>query len=157
MIAGFVRPSIPDDSKYLADRLRKADMDEIAASLGTDASALDALEQGRRFSLQPLTVVALSEDSQDPVAMLGAVPLGEGVGRIWLLGTDTIFERGTAFARQSRDWWRHVASPFSEVTNCVDMRNEVHIRWLKWCGCRFVNIRSCGVNGEPFLEFIWRP
>ena len=151
---GMVRPSQPGDAESLAPRLRQADLDEIKASTGQEP--LDALLSGERLSLQPLTAVRIDGDVEVPMAMFGCVRESESMGRIWLLGSDDIFSLRMAFARQSRAWFRHVSSPFSLVTNVVDMRNHVHVNWLRWCGCRFVGIVEHGVEKRPFLEFFWR-
>lgn len=152
---GMVRPTHEGDAESLAPRLRQADLDEIKASTGQEP--IEALRDGARLSLQPLTAVMHDGLTEVPIAMFGCVSESErGVGRIWLLGSDDVFVMRMAFARQSREWFRHVAAPFNLVTNIVDMRNAVHVNWLRWCGCRFVGVVESGVEKRPFLEFFWR-
>lgn len=146
----YVRPSSKGDAEALAPRLRKADIDEIEAS--GPYLPVEALEIGMQASLQPLTAVGDGK----PIAMFGAVKETQDIGRIWLLGSDDIFGVRYRFLRESRSWWRHVASPFKVVTNVVDMRNEKHIAWLRWLGVKFCNIETRGPKGLPFIEFYWR-
>ena len=153
MIAGFVRPSVPEDVEGLHRRLRQADVDEAEA---VGLTPLEALGKGLHGSLQPLTVVVEKNGRTIPIAMLGAVRETPNLGRIWMLGSDEVEEAWVPFARQSRAWFRHVAAPFSEVSNIVDLRNHVHVRWLRWCGCRFVGVHKIGRNELPFVEFYWR-
>lgn len=145
-----VRPSIESDARLLASRLRKADLDEIEAS--GYCLPVEALELGVGSSLQPMTVVG----DDRPIAMFGAVPEGQDIGRIWLLGSDDIFNVRFRFLRESKAWFKHVSSPFKVVTNYVDMRNSRHISWLRWLGVKFCNIETRGPKGLPFLEFYWR-
>lgn len=146
-----VRPSEEGDAESLAPRLRAADVAEIEAA-GIE-SPIEALRHGFAHSMQPLTVVV----DDEPAAMFGVVrECNHDIGRIWLLGTDGLFSVRVKFARQSRPWLAHVARPFRVVTNYVDMRNEVHVRWLRWCGARFTGIENRGPRGLPFLEFYWR-
>jgi hypothetical protein len=144
-----VRPSVEDDAALLAPSLRQADVEEIEAASGM--SPLDALRKGYETSLQPLTAVWRGR----PIAMFGCVRETPDIGRIWMLGSDGVVKAKSRFIRESRPWFRHISLPFKGVTNIVDMRNSVHIRWLRWCGVRFVGIVKTE-GGLPFLEFFWR-
>lgn len=146
----FVRPSIKGDADLLASRLRRADLDEIEAS--GPYLPVEALQLGMEASLQPLTAVGDGK----PIAMFGAVRETPDIGRIWLLGSDDIFSVRFRFLRESKSWFKHVASPFKVVTNVVDMRNTKHISWLRWLGVKFCGIENRGPKGLPFLEFFWR-
>ena len=150
----FVRPSKTGDAESLAPRLREADLNEIEAAAGVEP--VEALREGFLNSVQPLTVVGVKGEFEYPIAMFGVVKESSDIGRIWLLGSEDIFKIKTNFIRQSKAWFRHVSEPFKVVTNIVDMRNHVHIRWLRWCGVRFCGVDKRGTKNIPFLEFYWR-
>lgn len=151
MKLNMVRPSLEQDAYELAPRLRKADLDEIAA--GSGENPLQALIRGYEQSYQPFTIVV-----EDKVAgIFGAVPLDPQwvVGAVWLLGSDDIFNVRMPFARQSKLWIECVHKPFQILTNWVDERNSVHIRWLKWCGFKFIaRCDRYGYRNLPFYEFV---
>ncbi len=151
MQLNMVRPSLEKDAYELAPRLRKADRDEIDAASGDNP--LQALIRGYEYSYQPFTILV-----NDKVAgMFGAVPLDQQfvVGAVWLLGSDDIFNVRMPFARQSRLWVDVVHKPFNVLTNWVDERNSVHIRWLKWIGFKFIaKCERFGYRNLPFYEFV---
>lgn len=124
-----VRPSIETDARYIAERLRQADRDELDL---WDVSPEEAMIAGYRNSLQPMTIIS---DAM-PCAMFGVTePIpGSGFGIVWLLGTDTLFSAKVPFLRQSSLWLHHCCRPFSAVGNWVDYRNTKHLRWLRWLG-----------------------
>ena len=151
MQLNMVRPSLEKDAYELAPRLRKADLDEIDAASGDNP--LQALIRGYQYSYQPFTILV-----NDKVAgMFGVVPLDQQfvVGAVWLLGSDDIFNVRMPFARQSRMWVDVVHKPFNVLTNWVDERNSVHIRWLKWIGFKFIaKCERFGYRNLPFYEFV---
>jgi hypothetical protein len=151
MQLNMVRPSLEKDAYELAPRLRKADLEEVDAASGENP--LEALIRGYEHSYQPFTILV-----NDRVAgMFGAVPLDQEfvVGAVWLLGSDDIFNVRMPFARQSRLWVDVVHKPFSVLTNWVDERNCVHVRWLKWVGFKFIaKCERFGYRNLPFYEFV---
>ena len=36
--------------------------------------------------------------------------------------------------------------------NFIDSRNEIHLRWIKWCGFKIINERY--IDNVKFYEFI---
>ena len=53
----------------------------------------------------------------------------------------------------------NVVTMFNEkhplLSNYVDAINELHIKWLKWCGFTFINKHEkYGVEQRPFYEFV---
>jgi hypothetical protein len=146
-----LRPSTLSDADALAPRLREDDLREVQAC---GVSPLDALRRGIGTSLPAMSIV---NGSGEVVGVFGAVPLpGEpGAAAVWLLGSDGITKESMSFLRQSRKHIEAIQEMYPLLFNRVDSRNLLHIRWLKWLGFTFINyLPECGVNGEPFWEFV---
>jgi hypothetical protein len=146
----LVRPSKLVDCESVADNIRPADRREVAAHLGL--SPYDSLRGGVAISRPCYTV----ELSGEPIAIFGVAPaLDEKVGIVWLLGTPKIETISTQFLRHSRKWLAFVGRDYEVLTNFIDARNTVHLRWLKWLGFSFVSRRAQhGVEKRPFYEFV---
>ena len=147
-----VRGAVTGDARRLASRLRGADLQEIRAVTREDP--FDLLCQSIAWSNPCYTIVG--EDAES-LAIFGVVPdpCAEGVGRIWLLGSDDlVFRHSYIFLRHSRKWIEKLHERYPTLWNYVDARNEVHIRWLKWCGFTLLRrIEEYGVERRPFYEF----
>ena len=139
------------DARELAPRLRPADLQEINANLGEDP--LVVLERSIAIS-DPCYAVVDEEDK--PMALFGAAPDtgDEEIGMVWLLGSNELIAHPYYVLRNSREWIERLQQRYRVLWNCVDARNEVHIRWLKWCGFEFIRlIEQYGVEQRPFYEF----
>lgn len=152
MSAAYTRKSIAKDIAVVAANMRKADVAEIKAGSGeTPATALLYC-----FMASGPCMTICRKDGT-PVAMWGAVPAGNGVGRVWLLGTDQlVLNKGirVQFLRHAKACMREVLSGYRVLCNCVDARNKVHIRWIRWMGFTFVAQHpNYGAEGRLFLEF----
>ena len=75
-------------------------------------------------------------------------------GAIWLLATPDIKRIRFSFLRESRKVVNLLNHKYKVLWNFVDCRNELHLRWLKWCGFTFLRKLNYGVNQKPFYEFI---
>lgn len=150
MTKDYCRPSSLSDVTYLADRLRREDVQEIQASSGS--TPLEALTNGFRSSNPCITVV----HGDEPVAMFGVVPTDQPeIASIWLLASDDLRLARKEFMRQTKDWLSKFHEKYPMLWNLVDARNNTHIRWLKWAGVVFLKRHeSIGVESRPFLEFI---
>lgn len=49
-----------------------------------------------------------------------------------------------------------LAAPFALLTNYVDARNAVSIRWLRWLGFEIEPAAPFGIHGLPFHRFSMR-
>lgn len=146
-----VRTAREADAFALAPGLREADLREIRANLGE--SPAPVLARGVELS-EPCYAVVREDDC--PVALFGAVPdsASKNVGLVWLLGSDELVEHPFFFLRNSRRWIGRLHRRYETLWNYVDARNEVHARWLSWCGfTRLGTIENFGVEGRPFHEF----
>lgn len=142
-----LRLSRTGDIADLTPRLRKADLEEIAASGWENPSA--PLWAGYVESQPCYSIV---DASDRPVAVFGVVPSGDPeVGYVWFLGSDDIQFHRSQFLRRCREVLDNLHQKHPLLTNAVYSRNEVHIKWLRWLGFSF--LRALKKNGQPFYEF----
>lgn len=147
------RPSIRTDVDFLAPRLRPEDLAEVRANSGHDAKT--TLLLGHLLSDQSYTMVGYEGD---PVGMFGVCPTQtEQVGAVWMLCTEDLVRHTVPFLRNCRKggWLERLHQDYPILTNHVDERNIVHIRWLQWMGFTFVMRHPLfGFEQRPFLEFV---
>lgn len=148
------RESTVADVFALASNVRPEDLAEIKASMGTSVEA--ALMIGVLHSKPCLTIVD-DNDGSTVLGMFGAVPSDEEVnaGAIWLIASKDLMDVAkNQFIRESRKWVSTFQEKYELLHNVVDARNEVHIKFLRWCGFTFLQkLEGYGVNGETFIEF----
>jgi hypothetical protein len=145
------RATTSDDCYYLGPRLRQADKQEIQATFGEGKDPVHVLLEGMEWSSPCYTILA---PNNEPIGIFGVRPVGEHNGIMWMLATDRLEDFGREFLRRSHEWVEKLHRKYQVLGNCVDARNEVHIRWLKWIGVNFVGECVHGVEGRKFLEFI---
>ena len=138
-----------EDIKYLAPRLRYEDKREILASTGL--LPYEALLKGY---LENVIVFTIVNRKNIPVGIFGVNDCGSGVGAIWLLASEDLTTAQISFLRQCRDVVKVLNTKYKILWNFVDCRNSLHIKWLKWCGFKFINKQKYGVLNKPFYEFI---
>lgn len=146
----YMRSVTPADINYLAEHMREEDVAEIFAASGV--TPLEALEEGVAASAVAFTlhvegtVVAIGGVTQDPTDAF--------VGHIWLLGTPAVDEFAFRFLRHSRDLADALNRKWPQLTNWVDSRNRIHLKWLHWLGFKFIAKEEIGAPGVPFLQFV---
>jgi len=133
------------DLKYLAPRLRFEDKREILSSSGL--LPFYALYFSYLHSNIVFTIV---NDKKEPVGIFGVTVSGA----IWLLATDKLKEIQFAFLKENKKVIDFLNTKYKILWNYVDSRNSLHIKWLKWCGFKFINKKKYGVLNEPFYEVI---
>jgi hypothetical protein len=79
---------------------------------------------------------------------------GDGVGAIWLLATKDLATIKIAFLKKCKEVVEVFHKKYRIICNFVDCRNQLHIKWLKWCGFKFINKQKWGVLQKPFYQFI---
>jgi hypothetical protein len=95
-------------------------------------------------------------DDNTPALIWGTQPVFEvpEVGWIWMVGTDLMLQHRYEFLTKARVHIRLAHERYPILTNHVDARNEVHIKWLRFMGFSFLRrIERWGAEGRPFLEF----
>jgi len=143
-----MRTATLNDAKYLSTRLRDCDVEEIKAS--HNISPHTALILGVVNSTLPLAVI----DKHKPVAMFGVVP-EEDVGLIWFLGSEQLKDVSLPFLRECRDVVKMFNNKHKLLANFVYAKNELHIKWLRWCGFKFIKLHEkYGYEQKPFYEFV---
>ena len=143
------RLSTLEDIKYLAPRLRQADKEEILASVGL--TPYEALMIGY---LENVIVFTIVNKNNEPVAIFGINDVGNNVGAIWLVATNKLKDIQYSFLRENKKVIDFLNTKYKILWNFVDCRNSLHIKWLKWCGFKFINKQNYGVLNKPFYEFI---
>ena len=138
-----------EDIKYLAPRLRQSDKEEILASVGL--TPYEALMIGY---LENVIVFTIVNFENKPVAIFGIKDVGNNIGGIWLLATDKLKDIQYSFLRENKKVIDFLNTKYKILWNFVDCRNSLHIKWLKWCGFKFINKQKYGVLNKPFYEVI---
>ena len=153
----FLKPQTPKphlrlaseiDCIYLSEHLREDDKQEIQAVTGLPP--LLSLLTGLKLSSVPLVIC--NADCK-PVAMLGVVPNGL-IGFIWMVGTDDLKKISLSFLRNSKDVCDVLKGKHQILHNYVDIRNKLHINWLKWMGFTIINEINYGIENRKFYEFV---
>lgn len=147
----FTRPIEAGDIEILAKHLRQADIQEITAT--TNDSPFTVLQNCVLWSSICHTIVS---NSNKPLAIFGIAPDPErdDTARVWLLGSEELATHSFFFLRNSSKWIEKFHQEYSVLWNYIDVRNKVHIRWLKWCGFNFIRrIDKHGIEKRSFYEF----
>lgn len=146
-----VRPARLGDASSLAPRLRASDIQEIlaAGSPGPEAS----LRQGVELSTVSFAVV---DEDDHPQLLMGVVPTGDPMaGYVWMLSADILTTHQITLMKWTPAWLDVMHRHFPVLTNAVDARNLVHIRWLKRMGFTFLEtVHGYGPGHPPFLTFM---
>lgn len=143
-----VRESVSEDVEYIAKHMRAADVQEIAAH---GKEPIESLVGGYINSDQLYTFV---DSSGHPALMFGTVPWGDLGAAVWALGTEGVVRDRVYFLRNSLKWIELMHRKHPTMMNWVDVRNTVHIAWLKRMGFTFGVTEPLGVDGEPFTFFM---
>lgn len=147
-----VRPSIREDVASVAPRLRKEDREEVLAAGG--ASVEGSLMEG---FLSPDGCYTVVTEEGLPIIMFGTSPhpADDMVGAVWLLATDEIADYRMEFLKRCRPYVDLMQEKYPILMNFTDCRNDVHHRWLRWCGFFFINkVKGFGPEGHPFYEVV---
>ena len=140
-------PVIPGHVRFVGQRLRRSDIDEIWSSVGTDP--LTALEDSVAASSVRYTIIL----GGAPAAIFGAAPAPSGQGIAWLLGTEQITRNPRAFWLASKEGLGLLFTWFSQLFNYVDQRNVASLRWLKKLGAQVAPPVPFGIEARPFHYF----
>lgn len=138
------------DIEHVAHHMRANDAKECEA-LGF--TPLQALSDSVKYSLRSYTLL---DHQEAPVAMLG---VGRGIipewGMIWLLGTKGIEENPMTFLRHSPPVLQRLFKETGKdvLYNYTHVNNELHHKWLKWLGFKFIRRTEYGPYNELFYEF----
>ena len=141
----YHRQSKLDDAAYLSLHLRYEDKREVE-TLGHSVDKALALAFGASQICRSIV-----DNKGIVVGMYGVVPLTEKTGQVWMLGSEGLVKIKTAFLKQSRSEVNGMNSVFPHLCNFIDSRNEVHLKWIKWCGFKIIGEKV--INNVKFYEF----
>lgn len=141
------RPPTEDDIVSVADRMRVADVMEVAAASGhTPLQALLAAVSTSTFSFTAVI-------DGNPEGIFGVVSRGGLGAEVWMLGTDDLVKDPALFLSETSrilDGW---AEEFAVLHNFVDDENHVAKAWLERAGFTLSAPRPYGVGQLPFRYF----
>ena len=130
---------------------------EAAVEVASNLLPADKREIMEGHGLDPLPYLVFEAAKGDCICFkapsgrtAGMAGVEEG-GLIWMLCTDAIYEGPIKFSRECKRYIDGREEPL--LWNVVDKRNKVHMRLLKFLGCKFLRELRCGPNQLPFIEF----
>ena len=130
----------------IAPHIRREEVIEVAFM---NSTIEESLLKGLKQDDCTLTV----KDKYDvPYAMFGVGQINNQA-YIWMLSTDAVKDNMFDFVRYSRKWIQLLTKPYKTTYNFVHQDNDLSVRWLKFCGAKF--IRKVEISNQPFLEFIF--
>lgn len=133
--------------------LREDDVRELAD--GSGHKPIPALLDSLYVSDPDLCFAVLYDD--EPVAMFGCNKLTDSIGGAWLLATDGIYQNNKDFIVKSREMITLFHERYEYLTNFIDERNTVSLKWLRSLGWVEVQrIEDYGVAKTPFIQMLSR-
>lgn len=143
----YRKPTITDVLE-LAENMRQIDIEELCVTSG----------------MNPLIAVSLSCAMSDYrhlqaahvdgklACIWGVVPVGKGVGRCWVLGTDLVDKHFRRFTIETSHQLETMLQDYPKICNTIDMRQTKTIKWLQHFGCKFGEPWQA-VNGFDLVNF----
>ena len=148
--------STPDDM-YVDSKFSKPCTPQLALEVGENLRDDDRREVEQTVRLHaPVAVLQAYYDSAFTVYFHDAHGKAAGVAGvtphniIWMLCTPVIETKPHTFVREAKRWLDSLPNPY--VFNHVDMRNEVHVKLLKFMKFKFIQYHV--YNGVPLLYYI---
>jgi hypothetical protein len=147
--AGFsVVAATTNHAYHLAPFLKESDRTELQAASGNDTLCvlLDSL--------------VLSNESwailrHEAVIGLFGISAQDEIGIPWFLSTDAIEACPKFINTLALQALRYFHGSYPLLMNYCDARAEKSIRWLKWCGFKFIDlIPDYGVEKRSFYQFV---
>ena len=137
------------DVVRFASLLRLADLREIEASTGLPPEV--ALMQSIDGSDTSRAVYSVLDNA--PLAIFGIGAADTGVGVPWMGGTDASASYGKSLVKEGRRWLDKQHEDYPILTNIVDARNTVHLRWVRHMGFTLCEPRT-GLGVDPSVPFV---
>ena len=143
----YHRKSILADVLKLKDNLRYEDKREVETLGHTPEQAL-----GYAY-LSSTICRSIMNNYDQVVGMYGVVPVTESEisGIVWMLGSNGLLKIKTSFLKESRTEVDGMNTLYPHLCNLIDSRNEVHLKWIKWCGFKIIGEKM--FNNVKFFEF----
>ena len=141
----FHRATQLHDVCELAPNLRSEDKREVE-TLGKTSE--QSLLSGYLFGKVCRSII---NNYGQVVGMYGVVPADSKTGLVWMLGSDKLKKIKIPFLKESRTEVEKMNILLPHLWNIIDSRNELHLKWIKWCGFKIIGERM--VNNVKFYEF----
>ena len=139
----YIQPCTPELALSVGLNLRFEDKRETEETSGMSAAA-SAVES--YFNSAYGKCVYFKVPNGKAAGVAGGTPQNA----IWMLCTDATTEYPHTFMREAKRWVDSLSNPY--LMNYADMRNENHIKLLKFLDFKF--IRYFVYNKVPLIEFI---
>ena len=139
----YIQPCTPELALSVGLNLRFEDKRETEETSGMSAAA-SAVES--YFNSAYGKCVYFKVPNGKAAGVAGVTPQNA----IWMLCTDATTEYPHPFMREAKRWVDSLSNPY--LMNYADMRNENHIKLLKFLDFKF--IRYFVYNKVPLIEFI---
>jgi len=120
--------------KVFFETMKDADVEEFEALMGHSLFNMPA-----SYLLDQTSVVVGKAKDQEHVLGLGGVN-PEGV--IWFIPTTKLPWFSTEFLRFSKRYLKELLAIYPRLYNLAYLKNETHIRWLKWLGATWQATRG---------------
>ena len=143
----YHRKSKLEDVLYLKENLRYEDKREVETLGHTPEQAL-----GYAY-LSSTICRSIINSYGKVVGMYGVSPIqtSEISGAVWMLGSKGLLKIKIPFLKESRSEVEGMNTIYPHLCNIIDSRNEVHLKWIKWCGFKIIGERM--FNNVKFFEF----
>ncbi|QGG92856.1 hypothetical protein GH983_21325 [Agrobacterium sp. MA01] len=147
----LIRSLKPGDLEYLADHLRNADKQELAAASG-HSNFLSRLSVSAELS-DSLKVV---EAEGVPLLIFGTAAITRDTKAVWLVGTKRINAFSRAMVEEARQVlrnWFEDDTGLLRLMNFTYAKNKLHHRWLEALGAEIMPAEPLGTRGALFHPF----
>ena len=139
----YIQPCTPELALSVGLNLRYEDRREVEETTGYCAEAVCIQSY---FNSAYGSCVYFKVPNGKAAGVAGVTPQNA----IWMLCTDATTEYPHTFMREAKRWVDSLSNPY--LMNYADMRNENHIKLLKFLDFKF--IRYFVYNKVPLIEFI---
>lgn len=141
-----IKTATEKDVLFVAERLRKADREEVRAMGVTPREAL-------LFSWQLSDYAWAGYLEGEPAMIFGCgKALNASVAEVWALGTDACTKAPREMLLYGRECVRMILDIYPELQNFCDARYTKAHRWLKKLGFQVSEPEPHGVKGEKFCK-----
>lgn len=141
-----------EDFEVLHACARPEDRREVRSASGREVESAVAVG----YLDGAVTIVARDSETGFPVFAMGVVELYPGIGSPWLIATTEAAKHRRQIVKHARAVADVLNRRWPILVNRVDLRNAVHIKWLRRAGFRFGDIVKAP-DGQPFITFTRTP
>lgn len=141
-----MREATAEDATYFATRLRPSDEDEVRA-------LFDDVEAGLASAIVGSALSYVAELNGRPIILLGCAENGDGTGCPWLMATGEVVKLPGALTKVGRHYVEVFKARWPVLTNYVDQRSLVSVRWLERLGFKIHEPVALGLRSERFHPF----